>query len=178
MADLMIQDTRLRPTTAIKRVLRSPSDADLRRLQVKWKQDGNAWLANSAARRKAREETEQIHRTAAFRRRIREQQEAIADSISSALGGTFGAARAARELYDSPTMRALREMHNSPTMRAMRELHDSPTMQAMRELHDSPTMRAMRELHDSPTMRAARQLQDSPALQAAREFISRRLGRN
>lgn len=164
MADLILASPGLRPTTAIRRALHAPSEADIRRLQVKWNKDGSALLACRAAIQRARAEVERSRRTAEFRERMREQQDRIAEFVSFTLGGGHPALRAARALQDSPAMRAMRELQDSPAMRAMREFQDSPAMRAIREFQDSPAMRAVREFQDSPAMRAIREFQDSPAM--------------
>ena len=57
VADILVSDRKLKPTTAIKRVLASPDPSPIRRLQSKWKQDGSVYLAQAQdrAKRKADE---------------------------------------------------------------------------------------------------------------------------
>ena len=186
MAELIAGDAAVRPTTAIKRVLPSPNHAEIRRLQVKWKVDGPRLLAAARARRQQRDEARRSQRSEAFLNRVRSQQEAAMNAISSAVGGHFSAVRAAQELYDSPTMRAARELYDSPTMRTARELYDSSAMRAARDLYDSPTMRIAREMANtsgmrlaremanSPEARIAREMYDSPTMRAARELMNAR----
>jgi uncharacterized protein (DUF1330 family) len=183
MAKLIATQPQLRPTTAIKRTLHSPGDADIRRLQVKWKAEGPALLAAAKAKHAAKEALAQERRTAAFRERVRKDHEKISEFVSMVVGGNAFASRAVREhlesptaratweIYNSPSMRAAREMYNSPSMRAAREMYNSPSMRAAREMYNSPSMRAAREMYDSPSMRAAREIYDSPSARAAREIF-------
>jgi hypothetical protein len=170
MAELMVEEPGLRPTTAARRVLQSPSDADIRRLQVKWKASGRSRMEYARERRRLRDELRRDRATAAFRKRIKEDQERVAASVSAMLGLDSPALRLARELADSPATRLSREAYDSLASRAARELSDSPTMKAMREAYDSPAMKAVREAYDSPAMKAVREMYDSPALKAAREL--------
>lgn len=57
VADILLSDRKLKPTTAIKRVLASPDPSPIRRLQSKWRQEGSAYLekAQNRAIRKAQE---------------------------------------------------------------------------------------------------------------------------
>ena len=52
VADILVSDRKLKPTTAIKRVLASPDPSPIRRLQSKWKQDGSVYLAQAQNRTK------------------------------------------------------------------------------------------------------------------------------
>lgn len=53
-ADLLIANTSLRPSTAMRRAVRNIGDSHLRRLQGKWKRDGAHLLAEAAERARAR----------------------------------------------------------------------------------------------------------------------------
>lgn len=170
MAELMAEDPTLRATAAIRRVVTSPGDSHIRRLQVKWKAEGRQLLEGARAKRALREKLEQERRTAAFRSRIREEHEQIARNVSAMLGTESSALRLARQMAESPTIRAAYELYNSPSMKAARELYDSPSARLAREMYDSPAMRTARELYDSPTMRAARELYNSPMMRLARKI--------
>jgi hypothetical protein len=170
MAELMAEDSKLRATTAIRRILKAPGESDIRRLQVKWKAVGPQLLAGALAKRKLRRELEQERRTAAFRNRIKEQHEQIARDVSAMLGLDSPALRLARQMADSPALRAAWELYDSPAMKAAREFYDSPAAQLAREIAESPALRAARELYDSPAVRAAREIYDSPTMRAAREL--------
>lgn len=159
IADMIVADPALRPTTAIRRCLDKPGSSNIRRLQVKWKAGAADYLAQARKRRAAALAPTPARRvnggyTPHTARQIMEAQRKMLASL------------------DSPTLRAAREMMNSPAMlaaqEAARRIQESPAMRAI-EYMNSPTMRAMRELHDSPTMRAMREMQDSPAMRAVRE---------
>lgn len=168
MADLMLREGVMRPTTAIKRV--RPDDWNenlLHRLRGKWKQRSRHLMAEARAR------VARPHKASASRG-ISALAVAAAgrDPFYDALGlSSRGAVmQAAMGLAnETAVLRALREanercsrllneathgsglgvlcqMENSPTARAMRLLDESPTMRMMREMENSPTMRAMREI--------------------------------
>lgn len=170
MAELMASEPRLKPTTAIKRLIASPNHAEIRRLQSKWKSKGPCLLAQALEGRREREEARRRQQSEVFWRRVRSQQEAAADFLSAATIGRYSTAATARDLHDSAAMRTARDLYDSPTMRAARDLYDSPAMRAARGMYDSAAMRMARDLYDSPTMRAARDLFDSPLMRAAREI--------
>jgi hypothetical protein len=52
IADLLVKESSLNPTAAIKRTLSSPNDSDVRRLQIKWKASARDAL-ESARRRQS-----------------------------------------------------------------------------------------------------------------------------
>jgi uncharacterized protein (DUF1330 family) len=174
MADLIASDSSVRPTTAIRRILSTPNDADLRRLQVKWKESGQDLLAQARARRDARIEADRRQRRIAFEQRLKASQDRIAESISAITGG-YSAFRAARDLYDNPAMKTARDLYNSPALKAARDLYDSPAMRTARDLYDNPAMKAARDLYESPAMRAAREFENSATMQVYRELMRRRL---
>lgn len=158
VADMIVANPSLRPTTAIRRVLDKPEPSNIRRLQVKWKAGKAEYMAEAQARCTAastplrRVSTPYSPRTA---RNIvethRKMQEALGPGFRAAQGmmntpGMRAAQEAARRYQESPTLRAIEEFRNSPRMRAIEEFQNSPTMRAMHELQDSPIMRAAREL--------------------------------
>jgi hypothetical protein len=51
IADLLVADVRLRPTTAMKRTVGHQNPSTIRRLQVKWKANGGAFLREAQMRR-------------------------------------------------------------------------------------------------------------------------------
>lgn len=161
VADMLLVNPRMKPTTAMARVLDRPGPSTVRRLQVKWHAKGATYLAEAEARRAAEREAHRRSLEATIRR-----QSVEAYRSSRGLGAAFAA-------FDSPAMQAVQEVLNSPAMRAMRELHNSPAMQAVRELHNSPAMQAVRELHNSPAMRAMQEAMGSPAMRALQEQMER-----
>ncbi len=138
VADLMVSDPSLKPTTAMKRVMLghkwTETDQTLiRRWQVKWKADGVSLLA--AARERARPKSivyasKYYPRTAT--EQLMEQQ------------------RRMQDLIDPPHMRVLREYEQH-----MRDLIDPPYMrwfreqeQRMRNFVDPPYMRELRRMDE------------------------------
>jgi hypothetical protein len=136
VADLVVSDSSLKPTTAMKRVMRSRNDwgaSDetlLRRWQVKWKANHTVYLAA------AHDRAESLHHAAEaplWVQTLRQWDEAI------------------KALHNSPTLRQWDEMlkglQNSPTLRQWNE--------AFKALQNSPTLRQWNE--------AFKALQNSPA---------------
>lgn len=159
MADMIVANPALRPTTAIKRALERPNPATIRRLQGKWTAMSAEYLADAQARRAVKPAP--VRRAAApyslrTGRQIAEAQRKMYDAL-----GVNSGIRAAHEMLNSPAMQAARE--------AARHYQESPAMRAIEEMRNSPTMRAIEEFENSPTMRAIRQLEDSPGMRAIRE---------
>ena len=146
VADLILANSKLRPTTAMRRIKPKAADADIRRWQAKWKERREGLLSEAQVRAdSARRHNEEL-----------------------ATGGKVGLA-AMGGLLDTPVMRAACGISRSPAMKVLEAYHSSPAMRAMREIENNPTMRMMRELRDSPTMRLLRQMENSPAVRIARE---------
>lgn len=139
MADMILADPALKPTPAIRCHNPEASEAEIRRLQSKWRERKDMLLTAARARAEARQ---------------RQEVRSSAPAGMHDLGAVAEAVRMASEIYNSPEMRVMREIQNSPTMRATRELHSSPTMRAIYEAQNSPAMRAVREFHSSPAARA------------------------
>ena len=151
LADLLLREPALPPTTAIKRLVPDWTDSVVHRLMGKWRKERQALLAEARQRQDAR-----AARTAS--------------AGSGPVGGSAGSLTdQIRAIQESQSLRAAQAMMDSPAMKAMREIADSPTMRAMREIQDSPALRAVREMHNSPAMQAIRQMQDSPMMQVMRE---------
>ena len=62
VADILLSDSKMKPTTAIRRVLASTDPSPIRRLQSKWEHDGAAYAkdARIRANRRAVDQTERI----------------------------------------------------------------------------------------------------------------------
>ena len=180
MADMIVADPSMRPTTAAKRALDAPGESTIRRLQVKWKAGGTRYLGDARAKRSAAivpRRTAAPYSPRTFRH-LGEAQRKLSEAISPRM-------REVHEAMNSPAMQAaqeaLRRYQESPEMRAMQEsmrrFEESPAVQAMREAQrryaESPAIRAMQELQSSPTMRAIQELQSSPTMQAMRELNAR-----
>lgn len=147
VADMIVANPALRPTTAIRRALEKPEPSNIRRLQVKWRAGNAEYLADAQARRVAA--SAPVRRaTVPYSPRTGRQIVEAQRKMQEALGPGF---RAAQEMMNSPAMQAAQE--------AARRYQESPAMRAIEEFRNSPTMRAMRELQDSPMMRAAREME-------------------
>ncbi|HYI49328.1 MAG TPA: hypothetical protein VEX35_12775 [Allosphingosinicella sp.] len=171
MAELLAGNARLKPTPAIRQVMLAPNGAEIRRLQAKWKKEGPQLLAAAHARRRTREEIRRRQQTEAFWQRVRAQQEAASNALSSAVCGHFGTMRAVRAMLDSPEVRLAREMANSPEARLAREMYNSPEARLAREMYNSPEARFAREMYNSPEARLVREMYDSSTMRAARELM-------
>ena len=167
VADALLRTPGLRPTTAYKRHRPLAGDADVRRIQVKWRANADALMANAQAKQDA--QTRRAETSGRTRRR--DETNALADLARemSALSSS-PALKAMADLQNSPAMQAMRDLQNSPALQAMADLQNSPAMQAMRDLHASPAMQAIQDLQNNPAMRAIREYQNSPALQAIRDY--------
>lgn len=162
VADMVIATPTLRPTTAMRRVARKATEADIRRFQAKWKEERETLLERARVRAEARRNT-----SASPPRRHRSSSGiASLERISQEMGAV---SRLTHEMLDSPAMRAMRDLENSPALKAMRDLENSPALKAMRDLENSPALKAIRDLENSATMRALRDL-DSPAMKAIRQY--------
>ncbi|MBN2973983.1 hypothetical protein JW805_18415 [Roseomonas aeriglobus] len=159
VADMIVANPSLRPTTAIRRALDKPEPSSIRRLQVKWKAGKAQYMAEAQARRAAASMPARRVSAPYSPRTGRHIAEAHR-KMQEALGPGF---RAAQEMMNSPGMRAAQEAarryQESPALRAIEEFRNSPTMRAIEELQNNPTVRLMRELQDSPMMRAAREME-------------------
>lgn len=152
VADLLADDPSLAPTTAMKRVLPKPDETTVRRLQVKWREQGAKYLADAQARRAAVPAPTRGAGASYAPRTIGQIVEAQR-KMQDALGPGF---RAAQELMNTPGMAAARE--------AARRYHEDPTLRAFREIQNDPVVRAMREFHNSPEARLLREMQAAKRL--------------
>ncbi len=168
VADLIVANPALRPTTAIKRVLDRLDPSIIRRLQVKWRAGKEEYLAQARSRR-AVTVAPARRASVSYSPRTARQLMAAQRAMQDALGGSHLAS--VQAALNDPGLRAMREVMSSPAMQeAMRRYQESPAMKAIEEFRSSPTMRAIEELHNSPTMRAMRELQDSPTMRAMRDL--------
>lgn len=130
MADMILADPALKPTTAMRRYSFKIHNAEIRRLQVKWKERKEMLL--TAARKRAEVQATDSARLMTPAR----HGQSLTPNIDRRL----------EEFYNSPAIRAARGIQESPALRAMMEFQNSPTMRAIRGLQDSPTMRIMRDI--------------------------------
>jgi hypothetical protein len=126
VADLLVSEPELKPTTAMKRVMRERNDwretdaTLIRRWQIKWKAKEASFLAAAHERRRARCSTVMMTDLVNTFRQLDE---------------TFKA------MQNSPTLRQLDEtikaMQNSPTLRQLDE--------TIKAIQNSPTLRQLDE---------------------------------
>jgi hypothetical protein len=179
IADMIVANPSLRPTTAIKRVLDKPEPSIVRRLQVKWKEDAVGRLAAARARRDAPAPRRAITRRQPRALRQMAEAQSRVDQVFEVFNSPdmVAARETMRRIYESPDMLAAQEMmrqyRESPAMRAIEEYRNSPAMRAIEEYRNSPAMRAIEEYRNSPAMRALEELQNSPTMQAIREIHAR-----
>lgn len=147
VADLLTADGRLKPTSAMKKILQSRKDWEssdetiIRRWQVKWKAYGASLLV--AAGERARPVV----------------------TPAPLPPGAFE-----RQLSSYPFWQMKQELERSPYLAMIREMQNSPAMQIAREMHNSSAMQMAREMYNSPAMQMARQMQSSSAMQMHREM--------
>lgn len=96
VADILQSDKKLKPTTAIKRVLASPDPSPIRRLQSKWKQEGSKYLQQAQTQAAYRAAEQRDRAIAGFRERERNfgygiaglaASKAIQDILGMSVGG-------------------------------------------------------------------------------------------
>ena len=91
VADILLSNPKLKPTTAIKRVLPTPDPSPIRRLQSKWKQDGSVYLAQAQNRTKRKaDEVMQRAIQMAMQRIQREMATATDVMRTGCVGSIFG----------------------------------------------------------------------------------------
>jgi hypothetical protein len=158
VADLITRDALLKPTTAMKRVMRSRTDWQeteetlLRRWQVKWKADGESLMVASRARNRPQ------HYSVPARR------------PESPWTGMI-----TRSAFENSLVQVVKDMENSPMMRAMKDMRNSTMTQAIKDMTSSPTMRAIRDMENSPMMRVVKDMENSSMMRAIRDMKHRRL---
>lgn len=163
VADLLLANPALKPTTAMKRVVRKIEDSDLRRLQVKWKADGPRLQLEAEARARKRAQQAETRRRA--------EAEAL-----SAGAASFWATTTMMGLPEPAWMRASRELAASPSMRCMQTLKDPAYLGSARQMIDalvlnaSPTSRFMQSIEKSPGRQALDALQESSCMQRLSGF--------
>jgi hypothetical protein len=149
VAELLLDDPSLRPTTAIKRVIGTKNESNIRRLQVKWKAGGQVLLAQARERRERQQKAAAAWLDPATMQLVRERLGAWTEREAQAQLGSW--------LNPSPEIRAL--LNPSPEIRALMDsLKPSPAMQAMIDAtRPSREMQAIIDsmCHPSPEIRAA-----------------------
>lgn len=165
IADSMTANLNLKPTTAIRRINPRAGDAEVRRLQVKWKLEGARYLAQARARYDEAAEQACRAQLQAAQARLNHQMEAAAavfrdHKVGSILGG-----------IESARMQALRDGLGGAMESALRELVDSGALASLGTINGSPAVRAIIEAQ-SPRAELLRQLEQiGSAGKAAQEAM-------
>jgi hypothetical protein len=144
IADLLVAEPTLKPTTAMRRVIASRNDwgtsdeSLLRRWQVKWQADRASLLvaAQKRARPKLTFSAVPLSPSAI----------GVSAAVSSFVEQQNRWMKAMKQIEESPWGRAMREIENSPWVKRIREIENSPWMKRMREIENSPWMKRMREI--------------------------------
>ena len=133
VADVLLANPRMKPTTAMARVLDRPGPSTVRRLQVKWRVKGTTYLAEAEARRAAEREAHRRPPEAPLRRQPVEPFWA-----SRELGTALAA-------LDIPAIQAKRKALDSLMMRGIPELLDSLAKRGVQEITASLAIRTLQE---------------------------------
>ena len=148
VADLLVRDPSLKPTTAMKRVMCSRKDWDetdetlLRRWQIKWKKNGESFLGAARERslpKPVSSGTAYYPNTGA--------------GTPNPLQEQFMRDSRMRDILDPPGMRLMRQMERQEKL--MRDMIDPPGARMMRKMEQQE--RIMRDIIDPPLMRKLRQ---------------------
>lgn len=143
IATMIVAEPGLKVATALKRVCAKPSEALIRRIQIKFREHRSEWLAEARARcssidRPARTSTSaSLSALDSYLRAKRQMDEALG------IGGAYQ--RAIAEVTDSPVMRAQRELRSKidSIMLAL----DTPTDRLVRQMRNDPYERMMRSVY-------------------------------
>lgn len=146
IADLIVRESALRPTTAIKRVVPNWTDTIVHRLLGKWRKSSAALLLDAQQRQKE----------------LRDPA-----SISTQSNSVYLLAEIAR-MDANPVLRTARELASSSALKAARKMMDSPTLRMIRQMQESPSVRLIRELQNSPTLQLWQAVGSNPIVQMAR----------
>ncbi|SES21737.1 hypothetical protein [Sphingobium sp. YR768] len=140
VADMIVINAGLRPTTAMRCFNKKATPSELRRWQAKWKERKEGYLADARLRveTKAREEVE--------RRTASAQSSRPARIGHLAMLLDTPAMRIARGLDLSPAMKAIAAHQNSPSMRIVQQMENSHAFRIARELQNSHAARLMKEM--------------------------------
>ena len=164
-ADLCVADPSMKPTTAMKRIMRTRNDwgsSDetlLRRWQVKWK--GNAAALLSAARDRA----DARHAVVVKPTPPRSWMEIMEMVRTSPVMKLLEDVRRATE--NSPFLRIMAQLDSSPMMKVARQWENSPALKLLKQIEESPTIKLARQMESSAMMKYAEQI--SPVLKFAQQ---------
>jgi hypothetical protein len=154
IAELLVQDPSLKPTTAIKRLIGTKDDSDIRRLQVKWKAEGAIFTAQAQERRARQRRsgaTSPWHYSLAMQLALGKLGPwATAMDSPSIKAAVEAQARIADLFKTPPEIQALMDaMKPSPAMQTMIDaMRQAPAMQAAME----EATRLTKQLAGSPTL--------------------------
>lgn len=171
MADMLLANPTMRPTTAYKRIVRRPEQSAIRRIQAKWRDRRETFLTAATERRaqaQARTAARTVSSGSSGSSSMRLATEAAARRIDGFVAGLAFGRDVQTELSALAT---LRDAVDPPAVRRLRELTQNPLANAMRAMDGHPSLRAMRAgqaMMDTPTMRAARGLEDTTVSRALR----------
>lgn len=133
VAEFLINDPKLKPTGAMRQVIRNHADKGfggttdetlIRRWQVKWAQDSKRFM--SFAKQRAAS-LHQSHPNLGFWARV--------DYLNGQTNSPWA--------YNSPVMKQMRDYYDSPTYKAMQSYLKSPMYKATQEYLNSPIYAAM-----------------------------------
>jgi hypothetical protein len=162
MAALMTRTPGLKATTAARRIIPAISESHLRRLQVKWKEEGHKFM-NAASHQNDPSMTDEGLAASGAGSRIQSQGES-----ETTMNTHFDSGEMLQRLQNQLSIAAwvaeenLSRM-NQPAADAIRRYEEQ-----MRQFQDSPAMKHFREHEER-----MRRFQDSPAMKLFREHEER-----
>jgi hypothetical protein len=174
IADALLANPKLRPTTAYKQIAHKSSEASIRRIQAKWNAQRELLLAAAEQRKAARLEAE--------RQAIAAQRSTPGLAIANLVhrNSVAGQLMALKLAHQNPTMRAIQEMQKTSLFAQLKALEEHSAFARIRKLtEDSSLSRMMKAMDESPTMRMIRKMENSPLIQkikAQQEAHNRMLG--
>lgn len=156
VARLRTSNPKLRPTTAMKRVVKDWTDTIIRRLQAKWRRDGAAFMAAAANRAMAppvpqRHMGQHLELQVARAQRAMDEALGVARSPNPSVGTLY---REMKALKDSPATIAARALQTSPGFRAATAFREHSVLKLARDIADSSALRLARQLRESSLQRA------------------------
>jgi protein-arginine kinase activator protein McsA len=169
VADLLLLDQSLRPTTVMNRIIDSRIDWGatretlLRRWQAKWKEKGEVYKAAALERAHLRD-------TEAARSALNSAGKAMADFANSPTARNY--AEAMQKYASNPVVKRWLDYANSPAMRdrikALENYANSPAGKALLDYANSPAVRdrikALENYANSPAGKALLDYANSPAV--------------
>lgn len=168
VADALVANPSLSPSSAMRQTDPAPNQSDLRRLQGKWKKRKQELLQAAEARAAERREREAVSRRSGA-------SPSYDGGLSAHVARMDKIAKIMQGRDASPLGRYFDALENNPAMRVAMGLDDSPATKLMKQIENSPTMRLARALEDSPTGRMIRAIEDSPTMRLARHMDQFRL---